>query len=333
MILRLLRVRVLPGAAAELVSRLREQAVPQIAATPGLVGLNYGFRQQAEHTFGVAVSVWQDYRAIEESTAGDPARVGTSMSLDDVVDDVRIAHYEVSESAGAQEISVDGAVIAVALATLKPHVEPVAFDIIRSSAAAVYEAGAVARYIGRRVAGARSEAVSVAVWPNRAAIRRYARNRPEGFFGPTFLGLLEEWSFETYDSLSPSRLLVSSAGPAVLLADDEGRYVDASPGVERVFGLPGEFMLGRCVWDFTPADDLDAGREMWRDFLASGRQEGEYPLARPGGTPVTVRYVALANCPERGLHASLLSLPTDPPDERPFEQIMAEAFPALPVAG
>ncbi|HUG48590.1 MAG TPA: hypothetical protein VMP67_09275 [Candidatus Limnocylindria bacterium] len=53
----------------------------------------------------------------------------------------------------------------------------------------------------------------------------------------------------------------------------------------------------------------------------------------PASSTVAVRYVALANCPEPGLHASLLSLPTDQPGARPFEQILAEAFPALPVAG
>lgn len=143
---------------------------------------------------------------------------------------------------------------------------------------------------------------------------------------PEFVDLVDAWKFETYDSLGPSRLFLSSAGPAVLLADDEGRYIDASPGIERVFGLPGEFMLGRRVWDFTPQPDLAAGRELWRAFIASGEQAGEYELARPDGTRVPVRYRARANCPEPGTHASVLSLLDEEPDPRPVPDIVAEAL-------
>jgi PAS domain S-box-containing protein len=326
LILRLLRVRVRPGAAVELVRRLREQVVPEALGQAGLAGLNYGFRQQGSDTFGLAISVWDSYDSLLASTGGRSDRIGSSVSFDDLVDQVTVAHYEVAESTSAPDVVLDGGVIGVIVSTLKPHVEPTAFDMIRASAAAVYEAGAVARHIGRRVAGSRSEVAAAVVWPDRAALRRFARSRPDSFMRPDYIDLLESWTFETYDALSPDRLLISSAGPAVLLADDESRYVDASPGVERVFGLPGEFMLGRYVYDFTPAGSVEAARGMWQEFLAAGEMEGDYELQRPNGGSVMVRFRAKANCPELGLHASVVQLASDPPDERPVEEIARDAF-------
>lgn len=315
-----------PGSAVELVRRLREEVVSEALEESGLAGLNYGFRQQDSDTFGLAVSVWVNYDDLLRSTSGNTERIGSSVSLADLVDEVGVAHYEVAESSGAPDVVLEGAVIGVIVSTLKPHVEPTAFELIRASAAAIYEAGAVARHIGRRVAGNRSEVAAVVVWRDRQALRHYARNQPEGFMRPAYVDLLEDWTFETYDALSPDRLLISSAGPAVLLADDEGRYVDASPGVERVFGLPGEFMLGRYVYDFTPGAVVDAARVMWQEFVAAGEMDGEYELQRPSGGRVMVRYRAKANCPEPGVHASVLWLPGDLPDDRPVEEITRDAY-------
>jgi PAS domain-containing protein len=325
-ILRLLRVRVNRGAAVELVRRLREEAVPEAMGQPGMVALNYGFRQQAGDTHGLAISVWDTYDELLAAAGGDTQRIATSVPFHDLVNDVRIAHYELAESAPPPGAVLDGAVIGIITSTLRPHVEPAAFDMIRDSAAGIHEAGAVARYVGRRVAGARSEVAAVVIWPDRSALRLYARSRPDGFMRPAYVDLLESWSFETYDALSPDRLLISSSGPAVLLADDDARYVDASPGVERVFGLPGEFMLGRQVFDFTPLASVEAARRAWQDFLRAGEMEGAYELQKPNGGMVSIRYRARAHCPEAGLHASVFELADDPLDDRPVEAIVQEAF-------
>ena len=138
---------------------------------------------------------------------------------------------------------------------------------------------------------------------------------------------MTEWRFETYDCLGPDRFLVPGSGPAVLLADDGGRYVDASPGVEALLGVPGEFILHGELEDITPEENRAEIRVAWRSFLEAGHQEGTVVLRRHDGTRLTVKFRARANCPHPGLHASLLSLPGDDSlDGQRLEQVVAEAF-------
>lgn len=149
---------------------------------------------------------------------------------------------------------------------------------------------------------------------------------------PAFLAQLERWSFETYDTISPDRIRVPSSEPAVLLADDDRRYVDASHGIEAVVGMPGEFVLRRTVDQLTPPEDRESVPVAWEGFLAAGSQDGIYTLLRPDGARLRVAYRALANQPEPGLHATVLRRPDEPADPRPVVDILLEAFPAAALA-
>ncbi|MEZ4637974.1 MAG: PAS domain S-box protein [Caldilineaceae bacterium] len=46
------------------------------------------------------------------------------------------------------------------------------------------------------------------------------------------------------------RALFESALDAILIADDEGRYIDANPAASELFGLSRESLIGRTVRDF-----------------------------------------------------------------------------------
>ncbi|WP_448561570.1 PAS domain S-box protein [Trichothermofontia sp.] len=80
---------------------------------------------------------------------------------------------------------------------------------------------------------------------------------------------------------------------AMLLADDQGRYVDANSAACTLLGLSKADLLGRCIADFTPTGFDFTGA--WQAFLAAGRERGELTLLRPDGTQRIVEYAATAN--------------------------------------
>jgi PAS domain S-box-containing protein len=100
-------------------------------------------------------------------------------------------------------------------------------------------------------------------------------------------------------------MLYEHAQDAILLADNEARYVDANPAACALLGRTREELLASTVFDVTPVPSVELGRQLWRDFIAAGRQEGEYPLARKDGSCATVEYRAVANIIP-GLHLSVL---------------------------
>jgi PAS domain S-box-containing protein len=99
--------------------------------------------------------------------------------------------------------------------------------------------------------------------------------------------------------------LFENAQDAILLADDQARYVDANPAACVLLGLTREEVLRRTVWDLTPAPNGEMGRQAWQEFLRMGRQGGEYQLLRSDGASVEVEYRAVANI-QPGLHLSIL---------------------------
>ena len=95
------------------------------------------------------------------------------------------------------------------------------------------------------------------------------------------------------------------AGEAILLADDDGRYVDANPAACSLLGRPREALLALGVADVLAASPEDACRQ-WQAFLAAGRVSGEVELLRPDGTHRVARFGAVAGI-QPGVHLSILS--------------------------
>jgi PAS domain S-box-containing protein len=89
------------------------------------------------------------------------------------------------------------------------------------------------------------------------------------------------------------RALFDAVPDAMLLADDDSRYVDANPAACRLLQRPLNELLGMRVGDVTPAGvDVDA---LWREFLTRGELRGEYVLQRPDRSTVDVEFHATAN--------------------------------------
>lgn len=95
--------------------------------------------------------------------------------------------------------------------------------------------------------------------------------------------------------------------PIVLIADDQGRYVDANAEAVRVLGFTRDELLQMSVWDLTPhARELD-GLMLWQEFIRQGRLEGEYVLRAKDGRLLHCHFEARANIAP-GRHESRLTV-------------------------
>ena len=102
--------------------------------------------------------------------------------------------------------------------------------------------------------------------------------------------------------------LFEAALDAMVIADDQGRYVAVNPTACDLFGLPQAELLGRCLVDFThPATTLE---QIWPGFQhpdqtgekPQRQTRGEFTLVRADGTVRQVEYTATANvAPHRHL--------------------------------
>ncbi len=99
------------------------------------------------------------------------------------------------------------------------------------------------------------------------------------------------------------RAVFEGALVAMVLVDDDGRYVNANPAACELFGLPLGELLGRSIADFSEPDfDVCAGRD---EFRKSGSAQGLFRLVRPDGTVRETEFAATADVLP-GRHLSVL---------------------------
>jgi PAS domain S-box-containing protein len=89
------------------------------------------------------------------------------------------------------------------------------------------------------------------------------------------------------------RAFFEGAIDAMLIADDEGRYIDANPAACELLGLCKADVLGCRISDF--AEPHFNFAQAWCSFLEQGRLTGEFRLLRPDGTVREVEYASTAN--------------------------------------
>ena len=109
---------------------------------------------------------------------------------------------------------------------------------------------------------------------------------------------------------------------AILIADDERRYLDANPAACKLLGSPREQITRTKIDDFAPPDRRDDIRYAWSAFLRDGQQTGEYELIRPDGSVRRVEFHAIANFLP-GRHLSMLR---DITEQRRVESETEERF-------
>jgi PAS domain S-box-containing protein len=106
-------------------------------------------------------------------------------------------------------------------------------------------------------------------------------------------------------SESQFRALFENAFDAVLIANDEGAYVDANPAACALFGVPYDEIMGRTIDDFTEEGSRPNAWPMWEQFLKEGRMHGMIRLRRSDRQIVDVDFSATANFVP-GRHFSVL---------------------------
>jgi PAS domain S-box-containing protein len=105
---------------------------------------------------------------------------------------------------------------------------------------------------------------------------------------------------------SLDRVLFDNALNAVLLADDQGRYIDANAAACDWLGLTREELLGRRVADLiVPFDADDAPQAQWSRFHHEGRQRGRVQLRRKDGSLLVAEFAAVTHV-KPGVHLSVL---------------------------
>lgn len=97
----------------------------------------------------------------------------------------------------------------------------------------------------------------------------------------------------------------NNALDAMLLADDDQRYIDANPAACELTGYDRDELLQLRVQDLTPDDEQGGASEAFAAFVTAGRAEGTFRLARRDGSVVETEFRAVANVAP-GVHLSVL---------------------------
>ena len=101
------------------------------------------------------------------------------------------------------------------------------------------------------------------------------------------------------------RAVFDNALEAMVIADDQGNYIDANPAACELFGVSKAELLGSNLARFAePGHDQETA-QAWRAFLDAGEQQGLFRLIRPDGEVRDLEYNARANILP-GRHLSIL---------------------------
>ncbi len=99
--------------------------------------------------------------------------------------------------------------------------------------------------------------------------------------------------------------LFAHALNAILLASDDGHYIDANPAACSLLGYAHSALVGRAVADVVVPGAQDTAAS-WAAFLQAGSARGRVQLRRHDGSLVEAEFNAVANVLP-GVHLSILS--------------------------
>jgi PAS domain S-box-containing protein len=111
-------------------------------------------------------------------------------------------------------------------------------------------------------------------------------------------------SKSNFDKLEILEAVFEHMPQAVLIADDDGCYVEVNKAAEKLLGIPREKILGRKISDFVAPINQKNAVKLWERFVADGLQSGTFVISRADGTDRIIDYVAKLNFLP-GLHLSV----------------------------
>ena len=97
---------------------------------------------------------------------------------------------------------------------------------------------------------------------------------------------------------------------AMLIADDERRWVSGNAAACELLGLAQEAVSWHTMDDFTPLSERSRLKQQWAEFLASGEAGGQYQLYVSDRQPFPVEFGAIANVLP-GRHLALFIPPAE----------------------
>lgn len=310
MILRVYRA----SAAAEdrglLLAHLRDHVYPANIGQAGLRTFQAGLRELPGQALELAiVSTWSDVGSLMQGLGGDVLRPSWLEAVRERLTPIAADHYELVGEELQGIVPLAGGALRIFRGRLRSDGGETFFESARRWQAEQLDSGIIlVSHLGRRILADGEEAVYVTVWRDSDAPREAGGTEDEpanqGLWGRFF----SDWSFGAYDAIArvPGR---RDAANALLLADDDGRYVFASPAAGALLGLAPARLLGRRVHEVTAPALRDAVPTLWTEFLERGQDSAAFELQRADGAVVPVRYVARAHTPWPGVHASVLGAP------------------------
>ena len=111
--------------------------------------------------------------------------------------------------------------------------------------------------------------------------------------------------------------LIDEASVAIVVADDDRRYVDANAAACDLLGISHDELIGMRVEEITgtPADAIE---EVWANFRRAGVLVGTFPVPSPVG-PRNVPYISVADVAP-GRHMAMFIPERDAGDWQPLSQ-------------
>jgi PAS domain-containing protein len=340
MILRILTGLLAPGTRDTDVLGLRAPLARAARDIAGLESLILGARPADAEESGSAqdddrveagfITVWRDAESMVRATGVEEqdrfldARLRLPLELE------RADHYEIIGRTFAA-LPLDGlAYVRVVRVLSRPNEESHLMDTLRQQQPRLVRLGLVASHIGRRVVGTDVEAVSVGIWPDRAATLAASSGRPNE---PLYAKELQPWAdrlhVDTYDGIEITPRLPLASGPPIFIFDDDLRIVDLTTSAAATLGWASEDLVGASIRDLSTTEP-DAIESSMADLHASGSHEGEASWLVPDAGRVFIRVVSRRDVPVAGRHAALVRRVSEPaPTLADLDAAILEAFPSL----
>jgi PAS domain S-box-containing protein len=120
------------------------------------------------------------------------------------------------------------------------------------------------------------------------------------------IGRLSEWLTEGAQEVTQAqreteaveatfRAVFENALDAMLILDDDGRFLDANRAMAALLGVSRDELIGRRPEDFTPPENRGRLDELWRAFRERGTLRGDYEIIRPDGVRRSVEFSSTAH--------------------------------------
>lgn len=107
------------------------------------------------------------------------------------------------------------------------------------------------------------------------------------------------------DAIAILRAIIRRVPVAALVANNSGEFVAMNAAATTLTGYSAAELRRLSMWQITPTVNARDAETLWRAFLATQQQTGDYRVLRHDGTVVQAMYAARAHVLP-GLHVSLL---------------------------